>query len=257
VDGQFEQLLRMRVGVPTVPVDAQAHEWMCHCSAARLQRQREKARFDRTLVQLLVAEHRQYGTRLRDEPFHGLCCSMCQGNIINRHDNIRDLIIKILRRWGKRNIDVRAEPSVPRDGRHLRADIAVTFNSVITYVDVGITCPATRAQVRGGSHKEPGKALEKSEKVKLQKYDHLKPNFVPFILETGGRLNERARTFVEELASKCGVGAAGARVLYQQVSDRLALDQIRMMAYKLAGIRQHRSQRQRDADDAADERARS
>jgi hypothetical protein len=63
---------------------------------------------------------------------------------------------------------------------------------------VRIVCPCTRRYVYHGSHIVPGLAAEAYAATKWAKYAD-QDNFVPFIVETGGRVNKQARQFLDSL----------------------------------------------------------
>ena len=74
-------------------------------------------------------------------------------------------------------------------------------------LDVGVVCPGTQRYVDQGSGTTPGLAAEAYAAVKVAKYAD-QDNFIPFILETGGRVNKAARDWLDALtlpsqASKC------------------------------------------------------
>jgi hypothetical protein len=58
-------------------------------------------------------------------------------------------------------------------------------------LDVGVVCPGTQRYVDQGSGTTPGLAAETYAAVKAAKYAD-QDNFIPFILETGGRVNNKA-----------------------------------------------------------------
>ncbi len=64
-------------------------------------------------------------------------------------------------------------------------------------LDVGVVCPRTQRYVDQGSGTTPGLAAEAYAAVKAAKYADL----VPFILETGGRVNKAARHWLDVIKS--------------------------------------------------------
>ena len=82
------------------------------------------------------------------------------------------------------------EPRVenPQDGRdQRRGDIIRVHKDGTTWVvDVGVMCPGTTRYVGEGAATVPGTAAVVYVGVKMDKYSD-QPNFVPFIVEMGGR----------------------------------------------------------------------
>ena len=67
-------------------------------------------------------------------------------------------------------------------------------------LDVGVVCPGTQRYVDQGSGTTPGLAAEAYAAVKAAKYAD-QDNFIPFILETGGRVNKAARDWLDALTA--------------------------------------------------------
>ncbi len=67
-------------------------------------------------------------------------------------------------------------------------------------LDVGVVCPGTQRYVDHGSGTTPGLAAEAYAAVKVAKYAD-QDNFIPFILETGGRVNKAARDWLDSLTA--------------------------------------------------------
>ena len=140
-----------------------------------------------------------------------------------------------------RGITATAEPHVGGDESQRRGDIRVTKGSTTYIVDVGMTCPATEKQVRQKkSHKIPGAAGRAYEQRKNISYNLLNLNnqpgqevqFVPFIVETRGRINDKGRKFIDQIAgddeepANKGLG----RLIYRTVADTIVRHQAYMMA---------------------------
>jgi hypothetical protein len=92
--------------------------------------------------------------------------------------------------------DVRftVQPRVPnpQTGADLRrGDIKVHQGGTTWMLDIGVVCPGTQRYVDQGSQTTPGRAAEAYAAIKAAKYAD-QPNFVPFIVETGGYTNRRA-----------------------------------------------------------------
>jgi hypothetical protein len=87
------------------------------------------------------------------------------------------------------------EPRVlqPQDGAdQRRGDIKVSKH--------GVVCPGTQCCVDQGSGTMPGLAAEAYAAVKAAKHAD-QDNFIPFILETGGRVNKAARDWLDALTT--------------------------------------------------------
>jgi hypothetical protein len=83
--------------------------------------------------------------------------------------------------------------------RPATGDIRVHKDGTTWVVDVGVVCPGTTRYIGEGAATVPGTAAAVYEGVKMDKYSD-RPNFVPFIVETGGRVAPFAlcvRTSVE------------------------------------------------------------
>ncbi len=89
----------------------------------------------------------------------------------------------------------------PQDGAdQRRGDIKVSKHGNTWILDVGVVCPGTQRYVDQGSGTTPGVAAEASAAVKAAKNAD-KDNFIPFILETGGRVNKAARDWLDALTA--------------------------------------------------------
>ena len=99
------------------------------------------------------------------------------------------------RRWSASRASRPREPRVenPQDaGDQRRGDIRVHKDGPTWLVDVGVVCPGTTRYVGEGAATVPGTAAAVYEGVKMDKYSD-QPNFVPFIVETGGRVDVAGR----------------------------------------------------------------
>ena len=182
--GQFVQAMRLRVGVACVlPADT----WKCNCRPRNCQPQ--DAAIDGNLAAVGT------GQRFSREPCHGLVCRRRYERVMWRHDAIRDRLIATFNRID--GLAATREPNVG-DPAHpqRRADICVTKNGTKWMLDVGVVCPATHSMVSGkATDKYPGRAAQIYAAKKKQTYVHVQ-NFVPFVVETGGRLHKDATDFV-------------------------------------------------------------
>ena len=98
------------------------------------------------------------------------------------------------------------EPRVPnpQTGADLRrGDIKVHQGGTTWILDIGVVCPGTQRYVDQGSQTTPGRAAEAYAAIKAAKYAD-QPNFVPFIVETGGYINRRAHLFLDTLRGSQG-----------------------------------------------------
>ncbi len=86
----------------------------------------------------------------------------------------------------------------PQDGAdQRRGDIKVSKHGNTWILDVGV---GTQRYVDQGSGTTPGHAAEAYAAVKAAKYAD-QDNFIPFILETGGRVNKAARDWLDALTA--------------------------------------------------------
>ena len=120
-----------------------------------------------------------------------------------------------------------------------RADIRVTKGGTQWLLDVGVVCPATARYVTSKkTHKTPGAAAEDLHKRKATKYAGV-PNFVPFAIETGGRLSSGARDFVDNLIDEREPGNRGkTHKVFKELSRRLVLQQLFMLTHIVTEIPQ-------------------
>ena len=66
-------------------------------------------------------------------------------------------------------------------------------------LDVGVVCPGVQRLVDAGADTTPGTAAARYEQTKKDRYAD-QPNFVPFIVETGGRVGDAGLQFLDLLA---------------------------------------------------------
>ena len=212
----------MRFGVPPVmPLE----RWKCDCTAASVRRD---AAF-RHAAEGNEGEHLR-GVAFINQPLHGLCCRRRGKRIMRRHDNIRDAMIRTFNKV--KGVSATEEPNVA-DPAHpqRRADIRVRKGGNIWLLDVGITCPATTRSVTTlKTHLKPGAAGEAYHAKKAIKYAAT-DRYVPFIIETGGRLHDVARDFIDELVDEGEQENRGAkRRIFRTITGTLERIQRYMMA---------------------------
>lgn len=205
-DEQFQQLMRMRLGVAPAP-NLPARE--CHCRAAR----------GPQLPPGQAGHVEQLDNEFPDpihhnlEPLHGLVCRApgVSERLRIRHNNIRDKLHTILN--GTPGIVATKEARIRNSDAV--ADIALTKNGETFYVDLTVTCPATTTMVEHDSHKQQGVAARRAHRRKLQKYAPILqggrplhaeanaiPGFVPFVIETGGYVHRQSREWLDNLLSE-------------------------------------------------------
>ena len=229
-DDKFVQMARMQFGVPAVrPLS----EWTCDC--------RPGYRVDDAIARQMGgnADEPFEGVCFEDQPLHGLCCRRRHKSCIHRHDRLRDDLIRQLNTLD--GVVATEEPRVGRVGQR-RADIAVTKGGNKWYVDVGVTCPATQRMVGDRkTHLRAGAAAQWYREVKERNYRQLNLGnavLVPFIVETGGRLDTKACEFIDTIAagSTQQMRAARARI-YKTIASRLVRSHMYMMAKILDQLR--------------------
>jgi hypothetical protein len=79
-------------------------------------------------------------------------------------------------------------------------DIKVSKNGNTWIFDVGVVCTGTQRYMDQGSGTTPGLVAEAYAAVKVAKYAD-QNNFIPFILETCGRVNKAARDWLDALTA--------------------------------------------------------
>ena len=121
---------------------------------------------------------------------------------MKRHDYIRDALCQALERIP--GVRATREPRVENPqggGDQRRGDIRVHKDGTTWVVDVGVVCPGTARYVGEGAATVPGTAAAVYEGAKFDKYSD-QPNFVPFIVETGGRVGGAGRRFLDTLVGR-------------------------------------------------------
>jgi hypothetical protein len=104
------------------------------------------------------------------------------------------------RQWDLSYSRAESAAAAGRRGPERRGDIKVSKHGNTWILDVGVVCPGTQRHVDQGSGTTPGLAAETYAAVKAAKYAD-QDNFVPFILETGGRVNKAARDWLDALTA--------------------------------------------------------
>jgi hypothetical protein len=217
-NSQFIQALRLCFGIPCAfPL----HQWRCNCKGQGGYQHRD----------FHINCEGTASASFEDEPLHGLGCRRRWRKAMQRHDNIRDALTRVLNQV--QNVTASIEPRVEDEGQR-RADIKVTKNGVVTYLDIGVTCPASRNKVTvNQTHLVPGAAAAAYHVIKANKYANLPADihYLPFIVETGGRLHIVARDFINQLIDKADMQNRGLRSkAFSAISSSLCKDQSHMLA---------------------------
>jgi len=152
-----------------------------------------------------------------------------------RHNWVRNALAASLNRMP--GVQAVLEPMVttrraPGDQR--RGDIKVIKSGTSWILDVGIICPGSQRLVSKGTDIIPGKAAALYEDKKTKTYSD-QANFVPFIVETGGRINAAGLQFLSRILPLEAEGTAGltrrhGRAALRGISRALALQQGYMLA---------------------------
>jgi hypothetical protein len=119
-------------------------------------------------------------------------------------------------------------------GDQRRGDIKVIKSGTSWILDVGIICPGSQRLVSKDTDIIPGKAAALYEDKKTKTYSD-QANFVPFIVETGGRINAAGLQFLSRILPLEAEGTAGltrrhGRAALRGISRALALQQGYMLA---------------------------
>ncbi len=145
--------------------------------------------------------------------FHGL---MCKGPSVmrsQRHDEVCDALVELLKVAlpGNDKTIVR-EYVITQDrtvaNEHNRADIFVRHQHQCFYIDVSVTCPCASNLRNNNTYLTPGGPGTWVENNKIRTYKNKHgngfiKNFVPFVLESTGRFASRASQFLDLI---CGLG---------------------------------------------------
>ena len=189
-DARFRHIMRLRFGVPcAMPLD----QWRCNCSA------HAGPRHSAFVERVNEPNDVDIAGTFAAEPLHGLYCKRRWMRVMKRHDYIRDALCRALDRIT--GVRTTREPRVENPqggGDQRRGDIRVHKDGTTWVVDIGVVCPGTAQYVGKGAATVPGKAASVYEDVKVAKYID-QSNFVPFIVETGGRVGVAGRRFLDTL----------------------------------------------------------
>ncbi len=144
------------------------------------------------------------------EPLHGLFCK--RHAVEGRRPNwVRNALAASLNRMP--GVQAVLEPMVmtrqaPGDQR--RGGIKVIKSGTSWILDVGIMCPGSQRLVSKGADTIPGKAAALYDGKKTKTYSD-QANLVPFVVETGGRVNAAGLHFLSRTTGGRGHGWTYAR----------------------------------------------
>lgn len=181
----YREALRMRLLLPPVTANQHEHRWTNRkCACGR-------------------------GLNLGTDPFHLLDCAHGQWYFTRRHDEVKSMLAKAIKKHHP-DTTVRVEETFILDsGRSMVADITVRFPNSEGFIvlDVSIVEPAAPTYIKLGSQAHTNTANNEQERKKIEKYETLrrgKPGlatftFVPFVAEATGRLGSHAESFLQGL----------------------------------------------------------
>jgi hypothetical protein len=170
-----------------------------------------------------------------DDSDNAMTCSSVQGKATMRHDILKGILRRAIHRAG---VASTLEPTLHRlpgleagaygasrgteeEGLEARGDILLALECGVSVVDVSITHPSGVAN-RVAAATGDGAAVARRDREKRRTYGQLEP-FIPFSVETYGRLGKPAISFLGQLGleakeagckvSKSGFVAAAIREL--------------------------------------------
>jgi hypothetical protein len=144
-----------------------------------------------------------------------------------RRDGIRDALWAALLR-----ITATLEPCVTTQRC---ADIKVHMDGTTWLVDVGEACPSRPRLLATGTDWTPGRAAAVYNDIKVEKYRG-QSNFVPFIVETGGRINAAWLEFFDNVSGALEGDTARVRAARRATLHGVAAALVRQQGYMLAQI---------------------
>ena len=140
---------------------------------------------------------------------HAFNCPGTSNLRLARHDAVRDLLasyVSVL--VGKEGVVSREKIFPVGDGgTSKKMDVYVVVGAQWFGVDISVTNPGSADGLAAGSAKVGGKAAAAKEVFKRGQWSktlsptQLQHNFVPFVVETGGRLGRDAWSFLDKVAS--------------------------------------------------------
>ena len=208
--GQFTQLLRKRFAIPCLlPLD---DEYSCSCGG------------------------RTVPATLSTDPFHALHCK-AHGKAwrtTDRHNRLAKDLARSLEKVPELDILQVGHPRhESRNNPERAADIKLVHAGVQYMLDVVVTGVATKNKVRNHrTHLKPGAAAHKAYRDKLDKYKNdVSTNyiFVPFAVETGGRIHPDSCAFLDNIAREGPDERRAIQATYRAISRSLMFRQTWMM----------------------------
>jgi hypothetical protein len=178
------------------------------------------------------------------EPLHAAvlyCCRRRWLRVMKRHDYIRDALCcaRHERIPGVRGGHARTEGGEPTGGRR-RHDgatyVRVHKDGTTWVVDVAV-CPGTTRYVGEGAATVLGTAAAVYEGVKMDKYND-QPNFVPFSVETGRRVDVAGRRFLDTLIGRLASEEAAEPAQDGAPGMELALKRVALQAVAWSLVKQ-------------------
>ena len=235
-DGKFQQFLRLRFGVPPlIPPE----EWRCNCKEHG-----GPADPDLTTGRCFTdpRDWDPHQITFADSPYHAFMCKRRWEGVGFRHDRVVEELMRRLRLMPGVS-GVQAEPRTG-DGQK-RGDIRFARNGVTHILDVQVTCPATKAKVSSlRTHVRPGAAAAQAFERKKTHHSGVQ-NFMPIIVETGGRIHPESCAFIRDVATNGGsLPGDGAHPTFRSITNGL----MRQQMYMLARIAEQLAARDRAAD---------
>jgi len=156
--------------------------------------------------------------RMDTQARHALSCP-CEGCLIKRHDDVRDMLAGWCRQNGCINVNTETHVS-HREKNHCRSDIDYVdqTNGQVVHLDIAVVSPLSVQALEKGSARTPGVAAKTHEIHKVTKYSH---NIIPIILEHGGREGARAREWVKSQLPDGHMRSQAAQVIWQSIAVSL------------------------------------
>ena len=146
----------------------------------------------------------------KDE-FHVFRCKRYGYFLEKRHDMVRDQLFNLIKKvrpnaivTKEQNLGMYKDPASSHRQTELRCDIIVTDGTEKFIIDVAVTDPTCDTSIQKGSWKTALIASDDREKVKCSDYKKfLTPEmfqyFVPFALESTGRLGKSAQKLIDRI----------------------------------------------------------
>jgi hypothetical protein len=147
---------------------------------------------------------------------HAMTCSTLSGAMTLRHDFIKDIVRRIFQRA---SVASSVEPVLrPLRGAQAaaltnrqeeRGDILAVLPDAVTVIDVSIVHPAASTYMRQAASTE-GAAAAARDQAKRARYQLTNPDgydFIPFSVETFGRIGKPAMALINTLASSAAASA--------------------------------------------------